>query len=50
MPLDPMTYPISFRIDKQLLEKFDKIWKRLEYPSRAFYIRKLIKKVVEFDE
>lgn len=40
---------ISFEIEKEIIDQFDEIWKKEGYENRSPYLRKLVKKVVEFN-
>ena len=44
-----MRLNVSFEVEKEVIDEFDKIWKREGFEKRSPYLRKMVKKVVEFD-
>ena len=40
---------ISFEIEKEIIEEFDKIWKEQGFERRSPFLRKLVKKVIDYN-
>ena len=50
MPIIHISFKINTKKEPELVEKFDKLWQDLKYPSRSFYLKKLMRSVVDYND